>query len=212
MIAAYLSVIEAAGNMPQTRDRPSSSSDNQRKLAAMQNTTDDHAAMSESFNFATSTLSIEHSVIWNGGSAITIWFLNVRMWELNWLIRTRNNAIDREGTCDSSMMLLVVSNPRLWMLWQSGRLTKIFAHGWIGIIRIMLEALRLGYNPRVKANSCAVVTNAALISSRRRPAFSLILYSSWRLLLIVGYEWRGDERARNGLIVWYLISILNYIS
>ena len=28
-------------------------------------------------------------------------------------IRTRNNAIDREGTCDSSMMLLVVSNPRL---------------------------------------------------------------------------------------------------
>ena len=63
MIAAYLSVIEAAGNMPQTRDRPSSSSDNQRKLAAMQNTTDDHAAMSESFNFATSTLSIEHSVI-----------------------------------------------------------------------------------------------------------------------------------------------------
>jgi len=34
MIAAYLSVIEAAGNMPQTRDRPSSSSDNQCKLAA----------------------------------------------------------------------------------------------------------------------------------------------------------------------------------
>ena len=34
MIAAYLSVIEAAGNMPQTRDRPSSSSDNQRKLVA----------------------------------------------------------------------------------------------------------------------------------------------------------------------------------
>jgi hypothetical protein len=63
MIAAYLSVIEAAGNMPQTRDHPSSSSDNQRKLAAMQNTTDDHAAMSESVNFATLTLSIEHSVI-----------------------------------------------------------------------------------------------------------------------------------------------------
>ena len=133
------------------------------------------------------------------------------MWELNWLIRTRNNAIDREGTCDSSMMLLVVSNPRLCMLWPSGRLTKIFAHGWIDIIQIMLEALRLGYNPKVKANSCAVLTNAALISSRRRPAFSLILYSSWRLL-IVGYEWRGNERARNGLIVWYLISILNYIS
>ncbi len=88
MIAAYLSVIEAAGNMPQTRDCPSSSSDNQRKLVAMQNTMDDHAAMSESANFATSTLSIEHFVIWNWGSAITIWLLNVRMWELNWLIRT----------------------------------------------------------------------------------------------------------------------------
>ena len=76
------------------------SSDSHRKLAAMQYTTEDHAAVFESASFVTSTPSMEHSVMPNGGGANPVApnSLFVRMYALNSLSSTRNRVMDRDGT------------------------------------------------------------------------------------------------------------------
>ena len=75
------------------------SADSHRKLAAMQYTTEDHAAVFESASFVTSTPSMEHSVMPNGGGANPVLgSVSVRMYALNSLSSTRNRVMDRGGT------------------------------------------------------------------------------------------------------------------
>jgi len=112
----------------------STSCDNHWRLTAMQNTTDDQDAVSVSPRHVTSTESIEHCVMGNGGDIETcdapFSSQKSMIWSLNSLNKAKNKVIDKEGTCVDSSSPSRLSHPRLCTLCPSGNVATIFAQGY----------------------------------------------------------------------------------